>query len=162
MISGGWGMRTIGLNKVLKRLAASTVAYNELTRAGLIRAGFWILRESNKIVPVDTGNLRSSGFVIWDKMGVKGAIGNPTGDTFRGKNGSKLSKEHGRKVSVEKAKLAHILGGTRVEVGYTAYYALYVHENPTAKHKQGKSYKFLEKAVARKGEIMKVIKGVKL
>lgn len=74
---------------------------NEIARGmerGLMKAGLFLQRESQKIVPVDTGNLKNSAYTR--------------------KTGSGFS--------------------TTVNVGYTAEYAIYVHENLDAKHKPGK------------------------
>ena len=43
---------------------------------------------------------------------------------------------------------------TRVFVGYTAKYAVYVHEDPDARHKEGKSYKYLEIPLRRHRDTM--------
>jgi hypothetical protein len=71
---------------------------------GLVKAGLALLRASQKIVPVDTGNLRSSGFTRAEGTGWQ----------------------------------------TKVSVGYTASYAVFVHENLENRHKKGKKAKFLE------------------
>lgn len=48
---------------------------------------------------------------------------------------------------------------TQVEVGYTAHYAVYVHENLDARHASGTSAKFLEIPVRRhRPEMLKLIK----
>lgn len=75
----------------------------ELDRA-LYREAQLIFRASQKIVPVDTGVLRSSGVV-------------------------------------EKPVNHEVIIGYG---GAAAPYAFYVHEDPEAKHKSGKSYKYLE------------------
>ena len=94
-----------GLARVKARMASHTQAMQHALTVGLKRAGLLLQRESQKIVPVDTGSLKNSSFT------------RSRGDDT---------------VAVE------------VQVGYTAGYALYVHENLDARHKAGKQAKFLE------------------
>ena len=47
---------------------------------------------------------------------------------------------------------------TEVEVGYTAEYAVYVHENLDARHEPGKQAKYLEQpAREKRAEILKIV-----
>jgi hypothetical protein len=86
---------------------------------GLKKAGLWLQRASQKIVPIDTGVLRASAFT--------------------------RAEGHG--------------AGIKVTVGYTAEYAIYVHENLEARHRKGKQAKYLEQP-AREGrsEMRKIIR----
>lgn len=113
--------------KGLKGLKSAIKKHKKVTakglRVGLFRAGLFLQRESQKIVPVDKNFLRPSA-------------------TTRA-TGNDRSPE--------------------VVVGYGTDYALYVHEDMQARHKPGKSAKFLEKPLRenedRLGEI--VLKGIK-
>ena len=135
-------MKIQGLNKVLQNLAEVKAEKGKLglsCETGLEKAGLAIFRESQKEVPVDTGNLKGSGFT-------------------RKIKGSGYTAE--------------------VAVGYTAAYAVYVHEVLTNAH--GRAYnlkhakdialgilndrgenqkaKFLEDPVKRMGKpILKII-----
>lgn len=93
-----------GLSGIKKALAEHREATAKGTRKGLIRAGLFLQRASQKVVPVDTGVLRASVATI------------PTGEGFN----------------------------TEVTVGYGTDYAIYVHENLEARHKPGKTAKYLE------------------
>lgn len=73
---------------------------------GLKRAGLWLLRESMKIVPIDTSALKNSG--------------------------PNVTRAEGFGFD------------TVMIVGYGQDYAIYVHENLTARHAKGKQAKFLE------------------
>ena len=147
------GIRTIGLEKTLLQLNGEIARVNNLARAGLIRGGLLILRESNKIAPRDTSNMAASGFVTW--------AGKPESQpNFKLKTGTsssfdtqeqKLKTGHVEalaqaKIDIHKHELIY---GPAVEVGYSAYYTLYVHEDLTAKHKAGKEAKFLQRAIDR-------------
>jgi len=79
-------------------------------RIGLVRAGLFLQRESQKIVPVDTGNLKGSAFTRQEGVGFDVAV----------------------------------------LVGYTAAYAVYVHELVNNRHKPGKQAKFLEQPLREK------------
>ena len=83
-----------GLNKVLANMKKSEQLIGKRLRRGLIVAGLFLKRESQKIVPVDEGNLKNSAFV------------RPAGFGFH----------------------------SSVIVGYTAEYAVYVHEDLEAAH----------------------------
>jgi hypothetical protein len=77
-----------GLAEVLKKLKENQKRLGEGCERGLKKAGLALQRESQKLVPVDLGNLKASAFTRHSGEGLK----------------------------------------TVVEVGYTASYALYVHE----------------------------------
>ena len=50
-----------GVEEIRARLKAADRKLGFQVRAGLIKAGLLLLRESKKIVPVDTSNLKNSG-----------------------------------------------------------------------------------------------------
>jgi hypothetical protein len=75
-------------NSFKAKLRGRFLRYGLLIGQNLIKAGFYIQRESMKIVPILTGNLRGSAFTRFTGTGLQ----------------------------------------TRVQVGYTAAYALFVHE----------------------------------
>jgi len=95
-------MKIQGLNKVLQNLAEVKATKGKLgmsCETGLKKAGLAIFREAQKEVPVDTGNLKGSGF-------------------------TRKTKGSGFKAVIS--------------VGYTASYAIYVHEVLTNAH--GRAY----------------------
>lgn len=119
-----------GADALINKLDKYPAALAAGVHKALIKAGSLLLRASKRIVPVDTGNLKASGFV------------RPEGKGW----------------------------DTRVTVGYTASYALFVHENLENKHKPGKQAKFLEEPARImqpelqkmiREELMKGIKGLK-
>lgn len=93
-----------GLPALLRKLKDKAEDYEKGNERGLKRCAALLLRESMKIVPVDTGFLRRSG--SWSMVG-KGLT-------------------------------------AKAMVGYSAAYSIFVHENLEARHKPGKSAKFLE------------------
>jgi len=117
-------IKVTGVQQMISKQKAVALALGKTNEINLKRAGLFVLRESKKIVPVDTGTLKGSGFAR--------NVGGP-------------------------GWLADVI------VGYTAKYAIYVHENPHAKHKEGKTYKFLEKVIRdQRKQILKIVGGGKL
>ena len=108
-----------GLATILVNLEKSSKATAKGVQRGLKKAGLLVQRESQKIVPIDTSNLKASAFTRAKGKGF---------DTI-------------------------------VSVGYTAAYAIFVHENLDAKHKEGKTAKFLEKPIRTlKDDILEWVK----
>lgn len=151
------GMRVVGVDKVLKNLNKEVIKIKSRTKKGMIAAGHLIQRESQKIVPREFSNLAGSAFVAWS----------PTGSTTTGKVNpdtppkvaARLKSEHVSILEEEKSKLPASTTNPVVETGMTAFYAIYVHENLEAKHKEGKENKFLQKAVERnQSQILDVIR----
>lgn len=111
----------IGVAEIRRQLQRKHNEHGLKFAIGVKRAGLWLLRESMKIVPVDTSALKNSG----------PNVTRADGSGWR----------------------------TVMTVGYGQNYAIYVHENITARHAPGKVAKFLETPM-RKGmiELRKIIK----
>lgn len=107
-----------GLDQVKARLAAFVTKYPEQVKSSLKTEAELIMTDSKKEVPVDTGSLRSSGFVDQPKQ---------TGQTISIKLG------YGGIATKINPKSGEI----------TAVYAIYVHENMNVHHEVGKA-KFLQ------------------
>lgn len=104
-------LRLEGVKKMIAELKRRGVVTAQEFARNVRRAGLFLQRESQLIVPVDTGNLKNSAF-------------------------TRKAGGRGWKVIVV--------------VGYTAAYAIFVHENLEARHKEGKEAKFLEKPLREK------------
>ena len=128
------------LNKVLEDTRKNSIE-------GLVDAAISVQREMESAspkTPVDTGNLRSSQFVVANDGKV--AVGNSA--TFQGEDASKAQSDHSSTISAEKAEVA----GKKplVAFGFTANYAAAVHENTEAKFQRpGAGAKFLQSAIQR-------------
>lgn len=95
-------MKVEGLNKILTNLKELPLAQGAIGKGverGLKKSGLLIFRDAQKEVPVDTGNLKGSGFT---------------------------------------RKLEGAGSTTKVGVGYTAAYAIKVHEDLSVAH--GRAY----------------------
>lgn len=159
-------IRVEGLDNALNNLAKEIKRIPFRTKKGMISAGFLIQRESQKLTPVDTGNLKNSAFVTW------GLGTGSTGKTFKGSDASEMSERHNKVVSDEASTLSNSEMSPEVKIGYSASYAIFVHENTEASHVKSKTgkggtadlvqvgeSKFLEKAIKRnKHRILQTIK----
>lgn len=112
--------RVEGLRAVIAALKKARKGHHAGMERGLKKAGLFLQRESQKIVPVDQNVLRPSAFT------------RPEPERGGGAN-------------------------TSVVVGYTAYYAIYVHEDLNARHAPGTQAKFLETPFREKREEMRKI-----
>lgn len=112
-------MTVIVTSNIMAKTNIEIMKIKTRTTRGITKALLKIKRESIKMTPVNTGNLRGSCYT----------------DTFR------------------------TFKGPIGEIGYTAYYAPYVHETNRAYRAKGTSWKFLEKALMQnKKTIINIIK----
>lgn len=134
------GIKIEGMENALQdldKLCASKVAAIE---QGMLKAGLHLQREAMKRCPVDTGALRSSAYtkfgkeVVIETKGLGGILGG-----ILGKMKSFLTKDKSGKVFAKKIKLR------TVDVGFTQWYAIFVHERLDLNHPVGEA-KFLENA----------------
>lgn len=109
-----------GLDKVLRNLRSGIKKIEGATAKGLLRGALVVRSASMRLTPVVTGNLRGSTYVSTSWMGPVASSGAP---------------EHNAIVSAQTQVLsADAKGGSSplVEIGFTAAYALRVHETPSA------------------------------
>lgn len=137
--------KTKGLGKVIDAFNKKVRKLEEATLAGLVEAALFFKRESIPITPYDTGNLRQSGFVIWQGGGDSTA-------RFKGKNAAEMKKDHKEVLAQRRRLLKERKNQIRVDIGYTANYAMYVHENPDAAHAAGTQWKFLQTVIDQQGD----------
>jgi len=146
------GIKVVGLERVLKRINKMAAKIPYRTLKGMITAGLYVQGEAMKLVPVDLGNLRSSAFTVW------GASSANKSGKFSGPKGSEMKQDHDQVVSEENSKMSKSIIFPSVEVGFSAYYAVFVHEDLDAAHSKGQQAKFLQTALAKnRAEIMSII-----
>ena len=113
-------IKITGVSQVIAKSRVAEASINARVLINMKRAGLYIQRESQKIVPVEFSVLKNSAFTR----------------------------------SVGTLKKPDVI------IGYTAKYAIYVHEMLQNKHKAGKSAKFLEKIIKNKRlQIMAILAG---
>lgn len=146
-------IRVEGLEKVIKNLNREVKKIGFRTKKGMIKAGLFIQREAQIKTPIDLGNLRASAFTTWNGGPIKAAE-NPS---FKGEDGSRLSNEFTQVINEDTAKLSKDDTEPEVEVGFSAFYALFVHENLENAHTVGEA-KFLQNAIQENtSRILKII-----
>lgn len=135
-IQGNSGIRIEGMKEVNKELAKAAATHMAAFEIGVLKAGLHLQATSQKLVPVDTGALRSSAYTKLNKVPVTSA---DAGGLF----GGLLSKLKGL-FSKGVRKLTGQILLPSVEVGYTQHYAIYVHEILGNNHPNGGQAKYLE------------------
>ncbi len=170
------GIQWKGLDKVLSNLNKEIGKIEGRTRQGLLAAALKVKRDAIKLAPIDTGNLRNSAYVIWGG-GKESPKAKQTGSegTFRDKAKGK-SKDVGGSAQRMGGDYQSVISQRKgvssphpfAEIGFTAFYALKVHEDLKASHvkrdkKKGSvqagQAKFLEQALLQnKNVILKTIK----
>jgi hypothetical protein len=133
--------RVRGLEKVTSNLNKEIMAITQRTMSGLIKAAAHVRRSTEDtapVTPVDLGNLRASWFVVTSNSVPVGQ-----GPTFVGYQASKLTGDHTMTV-LEAQEIIAAKSGTRIKflmMGYSANYALFVHEMIGAEFKRVKKKK---------------------
>lgn len=159
-----------GLSNVLKNLNREINKIELHTKEGLTEAALVVKADSVKETPIDYGNLRSSCYIL-----VTDKESDNTNPSFKGPDAEKASKDHRKGLAEAKGivnKGKHIFNAI---VGYTANYALWVHEMPMihkgeprpvpkgsntnrGKFWDGGSNKFLQKAILKnKNRILQIL-----
>jgi hypothetical protein len=141
-----------GINKVLSNLNKEIAGIKGRTKLGLRLAALTIKGKASEYTPWDTGNLVNSSFVM-----VTGDDVDPGGN-FSGEDSARMSKDH--RSGKGRSKTRTNRGNTlKAEVGYTAYYAVFVHEIDKAYRKPGSSWQFLAKAIIEEqGKVVQIIR----
>lgn len=145
-----------GLDTVLLNLKKEIDKVEGRTRAGLAFGALIVKRKAIILAPIDTGNLRNSAYVI-SGGGLKG--GKPkikqTGSEGDFRNKSAGSDVADKMFSDHRSILAERSSVTSkypfAEIGFTANYALMVHENLNVSHVK-KSGKGKRKHLVRTGQ----------
>jgi len=159
------GIGLQGLDEVINNVQTEIDKVKDRTMSGLLRAAALVRKDMDEtppVIPVDLGNLSNSWFVATSR----GAVARGRKPKFRkSKRGSeqtadvnKLQQGH-----VEAIVKAHMMlstaKGEAIAMGFSAYYAPYVHENLQAKFKRPNSgAKFFQAALRRnKRKILQLI-----
>ena len=117
-----------GISEVLSNLNKELAKIEGASLDGLVLAALEVQADAQKLTPVVTGNLQNSAYVLSSKKTVLGSQAEATAEAA-----SRLARE--------KAEVENELA---VNVGFTAMYAPFVHENPRAGKTGGKSPKGIE------------------
>lgn len=110
-------MSVQGVKSIAAAIKAAEAKTTKGLRVGLLRAGLFLQRESQKIVPIDTNALRASAATRIEGSGLESSV----------------------------------------IVSYGTEYAVYVHEDLNARHKPGKTAKFLTRPLHEKKKQIQAI-----
>lgn len=142
-----------GLDKVIQNLNEEVKKIRVRTVTGVLKSAVIVKGDAQRITPIDTGNLRNSSFIVWGGEG-KSNYTSPDGN-FKGIDAGERSTEYNSTVNERKSAVTSE-GVPFAEIGFTANYALKVHENINAGHgkrdkktgqiRQIGQWKFLESA----------------
>jgi len=146
-----------GFDKVMRNLNKEIEGIKGRSLKGLIRAAILIRRDmehTSPRIPIDTGNLRASFYTVTSK----GRITRGASPRFKGKQAKTLAADHPGEVD-EARKLIGQEGRPAVALGFSAFYAFFVHEMVGAHFQRpGSGAKFFESALKRNHDkIVKVI-----
>lgn len=118
-----------GVDNVLKNLTKAAREIKNKSGRGVVKFALFIRRESQKLTPIRLGNLRNSAYVV--SSGLDPAAG--AGGGFKDAPG--MDAQHKSEKASSKQQAASMNRKDEVPtaaVGYSAVYALSVHENPNA------------------------------
>lgn len=147
-----------GMEVVAARMQKIISKMLYFNKQGMIKAGFLVLRESNLIVPRDLSNLAGSGFVAYGAQ-TRNQPGKFS-STTDSRVATRLERDHRQVMEFEKGDTMGTITRPKVDVGYTAFYAIYVHERLDVRHREGKTAKFLLIAVTKNEQkILNMIAG---
>lgn len=137
-----------GLPTVLRNLNIEVNKIKNGSLSGLLRSTIIIRRSMDldaPLIPVDTGNLRSSWFVVTNK----GTVADGANATFVNRPDTTLDRlRQGHKDTVAKWKTMTAGAFPMVAFGFTAFYAERVHESLDVNFKRPNSgAKFFESAI---------------
>ena len=131
------GINVDGIDEALTDIDKALSGIKNVARAGLWEAGLGVMNSAQKRLKnsVITGNLRASGYVR-------------SSETVRRPDESRINQDMNDPMPSDS------IPEIGVEMGFTALYALYAHENM-----EGRAPKFLENAISEnKQNIISIIK----
>lgn len=148
-----------GMDIVLSNLNRELKKIEGRSTKGLIQAAIIVRNDMEKTapsIPIDLGNLRASYFTVTSGTGAGARKGSPA--TFKGDKASEMASDHSSAISSAKALAqAASVRGPVLMMGFSANYAMWVHEMVGATFRQPKKgavkaptgAKFFEKSLKR-------------
>ena len=115
-----------GMDKVLRNLNKEIKKIKKKSMTGLVKSAILIRRDMDKtspLIPIDTGNLRASFFVVTNR----GSIKRGASPDFKGDDAAEMASQHSSIIAMAPSRI-NTIKGPAVTLGFTANYAWYVHE----------------------------------
>jgi hypothetical protein len=155
-----------GFEEVINNLNAAIAKIEGGSEKGLKLAAAMIREDTEKtspITPMDLGNLASSWFIVtWKGKMANDKLNVGFKDKGKTKIAGRMSANHVSTIEEARAEATaqEEMGNIVCIMGYSAFYAVFVHENLEAEFKRpGSGPKWFEYAVDRnKGKILQIIK----
>lgn len=150
------GVGIKGMDIVLSNLNREILKIKGRTLKGLIEASIIVRRDMEYTapsIPVDTGNLRASWFTV-----TATGIQDGSSPNFKEENAAKMASEHSSVIASTRSLVqAASVKGPALMMGFSANYAMWVHEMVGANFRQPKKEavkaptgaKFFEKSLKR-------------
>jgi len=147
-----------GFDQVMKNLNKEIEGIKNRSLKGLIRAAILVRRDmehTSPKIPIDTGNLRASFYTVTSK----GRITSGGTPAFKGEQAKTLVANHPGEVNQARSLIAQE-DRPAVALGFSAFYALFVHEMVGANFRRpGSGAKFFESALKRNHK--KIVKTIR-
>ena len=145
------GIDELDIAQVLKNLSREIAKVENRTQAGLTLAAVHVKGKAQSYTPLEFGNFRTSAYVL----GPDGNDNIETNfETTKSKSGPRVAAEHNEEISLSKA----LVNNMTAVIGYTAYYAVYVHEIDKMYKAPETHWKYLARALyEEQGMILKII-----
>lgn len=133
-------MKLEGMDKVLARLNSEIAGIKNRTKKGMVTAALLVKGDAMRQTPRDLSNLVGSAYTEhnWQKF-------SESVPKYRGPAAEKLAAEHSSRKAEGREEIAGI-DGLVSTIGYTAYYAPFVHE--IQKNYTVGNWQFLRNALA--------------
>lgn len=137
-----------GVDTVLRNLNTQINKIKGNSLMGLIRGASFIKKAMDTtppLIPIDTGNMRRSWFIITNNEGVR-AGRNPSFSFDKYADVRRLQSDHASAIATSGSAIKG--KEPAIALGFSAYYAWYVHENIGASFQRPKAgAKFFEAAI---------------
>ncbi len=144
-------MKLEGMDKVLARLNSEIAGIKNRTKKGMVTAALLVKGDAMRQTPRDLSNLVSSAYTEhnWQKF-------SESAPKYRGPAAEKLAAEHSSRKAEGREEIAGV-DGLVSTIGYTAYYAPFVHE--IQKNYTVGNWQFLRNALANnEAKILGILK----
>lgn len=140
----------IGVEKTIKNFTKLGRAVGRAANRGMLQGGLLIQREAQKLVPIDSGNLRASAYTLAAGLFKRPNIPKFTSPSPKGFPRDVVEETYLYWVANKEAKqyVGKNAAVPRARVGFTVSYAKDVHDDLEAAHNVGEA-EFLLKSVLR-------------
>ena len=142
-----------GLSEVLKNLNKAIEKQRLDTKEGLTEAALVVKADSVRITPIDLSNLRGSAYIM-----VTDEQADNQSPKFTGEEAGKMSAQHSQVLAASRGIVNNGENRFNAIVGYSAFYAWWVHEMPaTFNFNSGQNQFLLKTLLKNKQRIQKIL-----